>query len=116
QRVVRDLNRLHLELPALHRRDTAPEGFSWVIGDDHANSVFAFLRRHRDRVVLVVCNFTPVARHDYRIGVPRPGFWRERLNTDAEAYGGSNAGNGGGVDAQDHPSHGYAHSVSLLLP
>ena len=80
-----DLNALHRDEPALHQRDTVSTGFRWVIGDDRANSVFAFLRYGNDaaRPVLVVCNMTPVPRTGYGIGVPRPGAWRELLNTDA---------------------------------
>jgi 1,4-alpha-glucan branching enzyme len=65
---------------------------------------------------VVVCNFTPVPRHGYRIGVPLPGWYRERVNTDAAIYGGSNLGNGGGVSAENLPSHGRPHSLSLVLP
>jgi len=66
--------------------------------------------------VLCVCNFTPVVREDYRVGVPRPGFYREVLNTDGEGFGGSNLGNAGGVLAEPVPQHGYAHSVALRVP
>ena len=118
QRLVRDLNRLYGAEPALHRRDAEPEGFRWLIGDDRANSVFAFLRLggDRDRPVLVVCNMTPVPRHAYRIGVPRAGRWLEIANTDSRFYGGSDLGNEGGAVALDQPSHGHAHSVLLTLP
>ena len=80
--------------------------------------MLAFLRRGADpsRIVVVVCNFTPVPRHGYRIGVPLPGWYRERINTDAAIYGGSNLGNGGGVTAEDLASHGRPHSLSLTLP
>jgi 1,4-alpha-glucan branching enzyme len=118
QRVVRALNRLYAGTPSLHRRDASPDGFRWVIGDDAANSVLAFLRlgREEDPPVLAVCNFTPVVRHDYRIGVPRPGFWREALNTDAAVFGGSNVGNMGGASTEPVPAHGYPQSLSLTLP
>lgn len=118
QRLVRDLNRLYAAEPALHRRDAEPEGFRWLIGDDRANSVFAFLRQGRegDVPVLVACNMTPVPRHGYRIGVPRPGRWREIANTDSRFYGGSDVGNDGGAVAHDLPSHGEAQSVLLTLP
>ena len=66
--------------------------------------------------MLAVCNFTPIPRQGYRIGVPHGGRWRERLNTDAGIYGGSNTGNGGGISAEPHPIHGFAHSLSLTLP
>ena len=119
QRLVRDLNALYAQEPALHQRDTVSTGFRWVIGDDAANSVFAFLRYGNDdaRPVLVVCNMTPVPRTGYAIGVPRPGAWRELLNSDAELYGGSNMGNGGaGRSPSPVQRHGEAQSLELTLP
>jgi 1,4-alpha-glucan branching enzyme len=118
QRLVGDLNRVYGAEPALHRRDARADGFSWVVGDDRANSVFAFLRHgdDGDASVLVVANLTPVPHEGYRVGVPRAGRWREVLNSDAVIYGGANIGNGGGVDALAHPAHGHAHSLSLRLP
>lgn len=117
--LVRDLNRLYAQLPALHAMDHRPEGFSWVVGDDQQNSVFAYLRQAAPgstEVVLAVVNMTPVPRYDYRLGVPFAGRWEECLNTDAECYGGSNLGNGGNVYARPEPSHGHPASVSLTLP
>jgi 1,4-alpha-glucan branching enzyme len=118
QRLVRDMNRLLAGLPALYRQDTVPEGFSWLVADDSLNSAYAFLRHGGpdSQPVLVVCNFTPVPRHGYRIGVPHPGHWAERLNSDAAEYGGSGQGNGGVVMAEPVPMHGHAHSVALTLP
>jgi 1,4-alpha-glucan branching enzyme len=118
QRLVRDLNHLYTAEPALHRRDAVAEGFRWLIGDDRANSVFAFLRlgEEGDAPILVVCNMTPVPRQGYRVGVPKAGRWCEAANTDSRFYGGSDLGNGGGVVASDQPSHGQAHSVLLTLP
>jgi 1,4-alpha-glucan branching enzyme len=117
QRLVRDLNRIYAAEPALHRRDSDANGFRWVIGDDRANSVFAFLRLAGDaRPLLAVCNMTPVPRHNYRIGVPRAGRWAEVIHTDAALYGGSNSGNRGGVDTSDAGAHGQAQSVDLVLP
>ncbi len=116
QRLVRDLNKLYAATPALFGTDAVPEGFSWVIGDDSSNSVFAFLRMSHDQHVLVVSNMTPVPRSAYRIGVPRAGRWREAINTDAQHYGGSNLGNQGGVQSEEIASHGHAQSLSLLLP
>ncbi len=116
QRLVGDLNRLYVSLPALHALDSQPEGFRWVIGDDKANSVLAYLRTDGKQWVLAVNNFTPVSREGYRIGVPAAGRWREVLNTDAACYGGGNQGNGGGVTADDIASHGMTHSLSLRLP
>jgi len=117
QQLVRDLNRLYREQPALHQRDCSPEGFRWLIGDDSANSVFAWLRLDaQGRPLLVVGNFTPVVRTEYRIGVPLPGRWRELLNSDAECYAGSNIGNGPGIDTQPMEAHGEAQSLNLTLP
>lgn len=116
QRLVRDLNALYVTTPALYGTDAVPEGFSWVVGDDSGNSVFAFLRVSREDHVLIVSNMTPVPRKAYRIGVPRAGRWREVINTDADHYGGSNLGNQGGVQSEEIASHGYAQSLSLLLP
>jgi 1,4-alpha-glucan branching enzyme len=118
QRLIRDLNHLYRGLPALHRHDCDPEGFSWVVMDDREQSVFAYLRHGEtdDDPVLAICNFTPVPRADYRIGVPRGGRWLEVLNTDSSVYGGSNLGNGGACFAQDHGSHGHPFSLSLMIP
>ena len=118
QTLVRDLNTFYRQEPALHDRDCVSTGFRWVIGDDSANSVFAYLRIGTDdlRVVLIVCNMTPVPRTLYGIGVPRPGFWREVLNTDAAIYGGSNMGNAGGVNTVASPMHGEAQALFLTLP
>ncbi|CAG9182719.1 1,4-alpha-glucan branching enzyme GlgB [Cupriavidus laharis] len=117
--LVRDLNALYRALPALHELDHSPAGFQWVVGDDHQNSVFAWLRRPApgsSDVVLAVANMTPVPRHSYRIGVPFAGCWHERLNTDAACYGGSNVGNDGAVMAEAVPAHGQDASLSLTLP
>ncbi|WP_395014695.1 1,4-alpha-glucan branching protein GlgB [Dongia sp.] len=119
QRLVRDLNRLYASEPALHRRDAEPAGFRWIVGDDRGQSVLAYLRSAGEddgKPVLAVCNFTPVPHRGYRIGVPHGGRWRERLNSDAGIYGGSNLGNGGGISAETNPVHGFDHSLSLTLP
>jgi 1,4-alpha-glucan branching enzyme len=124
QRLVRDLNRLYCSEGALHRKDCSPEGFCWVIGDDNRNSVAAFLRMGEtgsDAPLLVVLNMTPVQREAYRIGVPADeahalSAWDEILNTDAAAYGGTGAGNGGAVNAEMQASHGMPQSVVLTLP
>jgi len=116
QKLVRDLNIVYADVPALHRHDHDPSGFEWVIGDDTGNSVIAFLRRDGDALVLAVSNFTPVPREDYRIGVPRAGFWRERINTDAGDYGGSGMGNGGGRNTDAIAAHGQSQSLALTLP
>jgi 1,4-alpha-glucan branching enzyme len=118
QTLVRDLNALYRQENSLYERDSVSAGFRWVVGDDTANSVFAFLRQGSEdgRVVLVVCNMTPVPRLGYGIGVPRPGYWRELLNTDASVYGGSNMGNAGGVDSAATQLHGEAQALFLTLP
>lgn len=115
---VRDLNRFYRATPALHATDFHRDGFAWVDCSDNEQSVVAFLRRTRDRSeqVLVVANLTPVPRERYRLGVPRGGRWEERLNSDAEVYGGSGMGNQGGVDATPMRSHGHEHSLLLTLP
>lgn len=119
QSVVADLNRLYRTQPALHTADCDHTGFVWLIGDDSANSVFAFYRSGIDEAmppVLVVSNFTPVPKENYRVGVPRIGAWREAFNSDAACYGGSNMGNGGGAHATSDPMHGQAFSLELTLP
>ena len=118
QALVRDLNRLYRTEPALHQVDFEPAGFEWMDCSDAEGSVVAFVRRARDPrdLVLVVCNFTPVPRHGYRVGVPVEGFYRELLNTDAGFYGGSNLGNAGGVRAEPRPWSGQPWSVTLSLP
>jgi 1,4-alpha-glucan branching enzyme len=117
QQSVRDLNHLYAAIPALHQLDDEPAGFRWVIGDDQAQSVLAFLRFDRDgNPLLVVSNFTPVPRTGYRIGVPIAGRWIERFNSDAGIYGGSGMGNTGVVAAAEMSSHGLPASVSLTLP
>jgi 1,4-alpha-glucan branching enzyme len=117
QHWVRDLNALLREGPA-HELDFDAAGFEWIDCSDTENSVIAFLRfgREADRPLLVVCNFTPVVRHDYRIGVPDGDFWHERLNSDARIYGGGGRGNLGGATAAPVASHGRGHSLSLTLP
>ncbi len=118
QRWVQDLNRAYQNVPALHQVDFDPEGFRWVDCNDVEKSVISFLRTGRsgNDMVLVVCNFTPMPRHDYRIGVPVPGTWKEILNSDAHEYGGGGIGNLGGRDSQPIPYHGYEDSLSLTLP
>ncbi len=118
QSLVRDLNRIYRETPALHLCDAEPGGFEWVDATDADNSIYAYLRHGtpEDPPVLVVCNFTPVVRHDYRVGVPRGGRWTERLNTDAAIYGGSNVGNSGTVFADPQGWQGRPASLSLTLP
>ena len=117
QRLVGDLNRLHRDEPALHRRDSESTGFVWITGNDANNSVYAY-ERHADNgaPIVVIVNMTPVPRPAYRVGILRAGFWRELLNTDAALYGGSNLGNAGGVRSDDIAAHGRDHSLELTLP
>ncbi|MFC4171475.1 1,4-alpha-glucan branching protein GlgB [Microvirga sp. GCM10011540] len=116
--LIRDLNKVYREYPALHERDTEASGFQWLVSDDADNSVIAWARRGDDenQIVLVVSNFTPVPREGYRLGVPLPGFYREILNTDAGLYGGGNVGNLGGVVTEDTESHGHPCSLTLTIP
>ncbi len=115
---VRDLNRAYREKPALYARDCESEGFRWVVADDKEQSVYAFLRfgGAGDRPIAVICNFTPVVRYGYRIGLPHAGRWREVLNSDAAIYGGSGLGNLGAVEAAALPAHGLPASADLILP
>jgi 1,4-alpha-glucan branching enzyme len=118
QQLVKDLNRLYTSTPALYEVDFDPAGFEWIDCTDAEQSVISFLRRGKDPAafVVMVCNFTPVVRRDYRIGVPAPGFYRECLNSDADSYGGSGVGNGGGVMAEPVETHGRSYSLNLSLP
>jgi 1,4-alpha-glucan branching enzyme len=117
KRWVSDLNALYRAEPALHEVDFDPAGFAWIDARDADASVLAYLRRSRAGApLLVVCNFTPVVRTNYAVGVPQPGLWREVLNSDAQVYGGSGVGNLGGVLAAPVPSHGHASVLSLTLP
>jgi 1,4-alpha-glucan branching enzyme len=117
QRWVADLNRLYREDSRLHELDFDPAGFEWVDANASEDSVLSYLRRDRSGgALLAVFNFTPIPRHEYLVGVPEGGYWREVLNSDAEIYGGSGIGNMGGVEASPVPFHGRSHSVALTLP
>ena len=118
RRYVGDLNAVYRSEKALHELDCDPAGFSWIQADDDDNSVYAFCRhaRNHDDAVLVVLNMTPVPRSDYEVGVPRAGFYREILNSDAKIYGGSNTGNAGGAQSRPVPMHGRPESITLTLP
>jgi 1,4-alpha-glucan branching enzyme len=117
QATIRSLNQIYQAERALYECDFESSGFQWVIGDDRAQSVLAFFRCGHEgaRPVLVICNFTPVPRAGYRIGV-RAGHWQEILNTDAAGFGGSDVGNSGIMKASEIPSHGQSHSIELTLP
>ncbi|HEV3311913.1 MAG TPA: 1,4-alpha-glucan branching protein GlgB [Chloroflexota bacterium] len=118
QRLVTDLNRLYRALPALHEVDFDSEGFEWIDYVDSDNSVIAFRRLNRggSQTVIFVCNFTPVTRSEYRVGVPFLGRYREVLNTDAKEYGGSGVGNLGTLASDELPWHGQPFSLSATLP
>src|SRR3989454_1529934 len=117
QQWIRDLNAALKAEPALHELDNDPAGLEWVDAHDSQSSVVSLLRRSTaGDTLLIVCNFTPVTRTNYRVGVPSGGYWRELLNSDAEIYGGSNQGNSGGVEAGALEMHGRPYSLSLTLP
>jgi 1,4-alpha-glucan branching enzyme len=115
---VQSLNALYRQEPALHEADFTRDGFEWVDFRDADTSVISFLRKGKSTgdLFMIAANFTPVPRIQYRLGVPRGGFWKEMLNSDAEIYGGSGHGNFGGVEAEPIPSHGRPHSIPLVLP
>lgn len=116
---VQDLNRLYTNEPVLHELDFENSGFEWIDHQDAEKSVISFLRRGKSASspLAVVCNFTPVPRYNYRIGVPEGGYWKELLNSDAKEYGGNGYGNTGGVEAAPASFYGkYDHTLSITLP
>ena len=118
-RWLEDLNRAYRDIPAMHELDMSPEGFEWIDCCDTENSIVSLTRRSKskpDEQVVVVLNFTPLPRHNYQLGVPHGGHWREMLNSDATLYGGSGQGNMGGVDASPIPLHGRRWSVTVTVP
>ncbi len=117
-RMVADLNHLYKNEPALWEDDFSPEGFSWIDCTDRDNSIVSFVRygSNRHNCLVFVCNFTPVVRHNYRVGVPFNKYYHEILNTDAKEYGGAGNGNMGGVQASEVPYRNYSHSIELTLP
>lgn len=118
QRWMRHLNALYNNEPALHQFDFRPEGFAWIDCNDSENSAISLLRHGRtpEDTLIIACNFTPVPRHNYSVGVPAGGIWKEVANSDAEEYGGSGHGNLGGVEASPVGYHGHSYSISLVLP
>jgi 1,4-alpha-glucan branching enzyme len=118
QQLVRDLNHLVAAEPALHQVDFEWQGFDWIDCNDSDDSVLSFIRtgKNSDDLVVVVLNATPVVREGYIVGVPRAGYYKELLNTDAGAYGGSNVGNIGGQHAASDPRQGRPYSLCLTLP
>ena len=117
QALVRDLNRLYQDEPALHLSDADPAGFAWLMVDGAA-SIFAYLRRAHDGAppVLVALNLTPEPRHGVTLGAPAPGVWREVFNSDGALYGGANIGNGGAITADPRPAGDQPCSLQVTLP
>ncbi len=115
---LRDLNKMYREEPAFFELNCSPQGFEWIDANDSQQSVTAFMRKTErpEDTVLVVCNFTPVPRYRYRVGVPAGGFWKELLNSDAKTYWGSGLGNFGGRHTDPMPAHGRPHSLLVDLP
>jgi len=118
QRWLEDLNRFYRTHPALYEKDFKPDGFSWIDCNDAPQSTLSLLRRGQrpSQDVVVVCNFTPEPRHNYRVGVPGEGIWKETLNSDSRHYGGSNQGSLGNLEATPVPFHGFSSSVNMVLP
>jgi len=117
QLMQRDMNHLYKDVPAMHEVDFDGGGFEWVDCNDAGHSLLSFIRRDKHGgIVMIVMNMTPVPHHNYRLGVPQAGMYREIMNTDAAAYGGSNIGNAGGVVAEDKPWMSQPYSVGLTLP
>jgi 1,4-alpha-glucan branching enzyme len=118
QNFMRDLNHFYKSEPAVWDGDFDLSGFWWIDCSDAENSVLSFMRQNQDgsRRVAVIMNLTPVLRHNYRIGVPQAGFWKEVINTDSGNYAGSNQGNLGGVNADEMKMHGQPYSLNLTLP
>jgi 1,4-alpha-glucan branching enzyme len=115
--LVRDLNHVYRNEPALHRYDVEDRGFEWIAGNDSEQSVLAFLRKADGAApVAIVFNFTPVPRLHYRVGLPLPGEYAELINSDVAAYGGSGMGNLGRVQAEAQPWHGRPFSAEITLP
>jgi 1,4-alpha-glucan branching enzyme len=118
QRFVADLNKLLRSEPSLHEQDFDYHGFEWIDCHNWEESVLAYLRRAKkpDDFLLTTCNFTPVPRTRHRVGVPKLGFYREVLNSDSRYYGGTDVGNGPGVEAESIPWHGRPYSIEIVLP
>ncbi len=117
-RWVADINHVYRNEPAMHQLDFDPAGFEWIDCNDAHSSVLSFIRNGKspDDAIVIVCNFTPIPRRGYRVGVPCAGYWKEILNSDAEIYGGSGVGNAGGVMSVDDPIHGRDCHIKLVLP
>lgn len=115
---VHDLNLLYRAEPSLYEQDFTSAGFQWIDANDSDNSIFTYMRfaKKAGEFLVIACNFTPIPRDDYRVGVPMSGFYRELINSDSDAYGGGNVGNYGGVHTDPVVAHGYGQSVRLRLP
>ena len=118
QRLIRDLNQIYRETPALHVKDCDPGGFQWIDANASEDSLYSWIRRGHDgdTEVVVICNFTPVERADYDCAMPIAGKWREALNTDAGTYGGGNRGNMGTVTAREEARHGQPATATVTIP
>jgi len=118
QKWIKDLNHFYRSETTMHELDFSPNGFEWIDFFDWEKSIISFIRKGKtsNNTVLVICNFTPLPRYNYKVGVPHGGFWKEVLNSDAEVYGGSGCGNFGGVTASSIHAHGRDYSLSLTLP
>ncbi len=116
QTLIGDLNRLYRHNTELHRFDFSPDGFEWIECNGSDQSVLSFLRKDGDKTFVIVLNFTPVPRHDHRVGLPAAGDYLELFNSDSSYYGGSNLGNSGRITTDDTPCNGRPHSLSLTLP
>ncbi len=118
QRWLEDLNQFYRKSPAMHEKDFSHEGFEWIDCNDVHQSTLSLVRHghYSENDIIIVCNFTPVPRHNYRIGVSQEGIWKECLNSDARDYGGSNQGNLGSLEAAPIPCHGHYFSINLVLP
>jgi 1,4-alpha-glucan branching enzyme len=118
QKWIGAMNHLYQSEPALHELDCEPEGFLWIDASDALQSVISFVRKGKSTndIMLVICNFTPTTHRDYRVGVPRGGYWTEILNGDSIEYGGSGHGNPEKSRAEKVPWHGQPYSLNLTIP
>ena len=118
QETLKELNKLYKQEPALYEKAFSHEGFEWVDINDEENSIVSFLRKGKDPEdnILVVCNFVPAARENYRIGVQQSGSWKEIFNSDEERFGGSNVKNPEKINSEELPAHRQTNSISLTIP
>ncbi len=114
--LVKDLNTVYIKSPQLHKNDFNHQGFQWINCDDHEQSVLCYMRKFNDKYSIVVLNFTPVLRENYKIGIPENRAYKEVLNSDSSYYGGSNVGNGDCITAEEGPLMGYPYTLRLTLP